>query len=115
MQPALQSYTERPDAFRNSWRLSHFRFRWSSWIAAALLLAPLAWLAWTLGGAPFAVKGVLAVVALIAVLPLVRDFRKAQCVLCDEEAERIVAGEDKTVTACHHCRVYKVDSSPLPL
>jgi hypothetical protein len=118
----LQSYAEKPEAFRSRWRIRHFRFHLSSWLVAALLLAPLAWIAWTFGGLHLAIKGVLAVMALIAVLPLVRDFRSARCVLCDEEPERIVArklsGEENVITACHHCRVFKVeeaDSSPLPL
>jgi len=106
MQPALPGYVERPDAFRNRWRLNHFRFRWSSWILAALLLLPLAWIT---------LKGAVAVVALIAVLPLVRDFRRAQCVLCDSQPDRIAIDEGKTLTVCHHCRVFRTDSRRLPL
>ena len=118
----LQSYAEKPDAFRDRWRLSHFHFRWSSWLAAAMLLAPLAWIAWSFGGLHLALKGMLATMALIAVLPLARDFRRPRCVLCDEQADRIVArrlsGEENVVTACHRCRLYRVeeaDSAPLPL
>jgi len=118
----LQSYAEKPDAFRSRWHLRHFHFRGGSWLAAALLLAPLAWIAWTFGELHLALKGMLAVMALIAVLPLARDFRRPQCVLCDEEADSITArklsGEEQLIVACHHCRAYRVeeaDSSPLPL
>jgi hypothetical protein len=115
MQPALPGYAERPDAFRNRWRLEHFRFRWSSWVLAALPLALVGWIAWALGDAQLALKGLLAVIALVAVLPLARDFLREQCVLCDAEPDRIAVAGDKTVTACHRCRVFKVDSPPLPL
>jgi hypothetical protein len=118
----LASYAEAPSAFRTRWRLRHFHVRTSSWLIAALLLAPLAWIAWSFGGLDLAIKGMLAVMALIAVLPLARDFRRPQCVLCDEEPDRYVgrqlSGEESVFTACHHCRVYKVessDSSPVPL
>jgi hypothetical protein len=118
----IQPYAQRPDAFRTRWRLSHFRFRWSSWLAAALLLALVAAIAWKFGDVHLALKGVLAVMALIAVLPLARDFRRTQCVLCDEQPERLsvrtLSGEDHVVTACHHCRVVKVeraDSHPVTL
>jgi hypothetical protein len=105
MPPALPGYVERPDAFRNRWRFNHFRFRWSSWILAGLLLVPLGWMA---------LKGALAVVALLAVLPLARDFRRVQCVLCDSEPDRIIV-DGKAVTACRHCRVFRAASPPLPL
>jgi hypothetical protein len=118
----LQSYAEKPDAFRSRWRIRHVHFQPSSWLFAALLLAPLAWLAWSFGGLHLAIKGVLAVMALIAVLPLARDLRRPQCVLCDEQADRFVvrrlSGEENVITACHRCRVFKLeeaDSSPLPL
>ncbi len=118
----LQSYAENPDAFRTRWGVRHFHFHLSSWFVAALLLAPLAWIAWSFGGLHLAIKGMLAVMALIAVLPLVRDFRSARCTLCDEEPDRILVrkltGEENVITACHHCRLYKVeeaDSSPVPL
>lgn len=118
----LQSYAEKPDALRARWRLRSSRIRTSSWLVAALLLAPLAAIAWSYGGLHLAMKGMLAVMALIAVLPLARDFRRVRCVLCDAEAEQIIArqlsGEENVITACHHCRVYKVervDSAPLPL
>lgn len=118
----LQSYAENPDAFRTRWGVRHFHFHPSSWLVAALLLAPLAWIAWSFGGLHLAIKGMLAVMALIAVLPLVRDFRSARCTLCDEEPDRILVrkltGEENVITACHHCRLYKVeeaDSSPVPL
>ena len=118
----LQSYAEKPEDFRDGWRLRHFRFRVSSWLVAGLLLAPLAWIAWSFGGLHLAIKGVLAVMALIAVLPLARDFRRPLCVLCDEQADQVVArklsGEQNVITACHHCRVFKLeqaDSSPVPL
>jgi hypothetical protein len=119
MTPAerIQSYAESPGAFRHRWRLSHFHFRWSSWLSAALLLAPLAWIAWSFGDLHGVLKGALAVMALIAVLPLARDFRRSQCVLCDQQADQVTA-QDQVITACHHCRVYKVeaaDTSPLPL
>ena len=100
MQPVLQGYVERPDAFRSRWQFNRFRFRWSSWILAALLLVPLAWIT---------LKGAEAVVALIAVLPLVRDFRRVQCVLCDSQPDRIAIDEGKTLTACHQCRVFRTD------
>jgi hypothetical protein len=115
----IQSYAEAPDAFRDRWRL---HFHWSSWFTAALLVAPIAWIAFTFGDLHLALKGVLAVMALIAVLPLVRDFRRPHCVRCEEEAERITArrldGEADVITACHGCRVFKAeeaDSLPLPL
>lgn len=118
----LQSYAEKPDAFRDRWRLRHFHFRPVSWLASAALLAPLAWIAWRFGGLHLALKGLIAVMALIAVLPLARDFRRPHCVLCDEEAERVVvrrlSGEENVITACHGCRVFKseeADSSPVPL
>lgn len=118
----LQSYAEKPEALRDRWRVRHFHFRVSSWLVAGLLLTPLAWIAWSFGGLHLALKGVLAVMALIAVLPLARDFRRPLCVLCDAEAEQVVArklsGEETVITACHHCRVFKreeADSSPLPL
>ena len=118
----IQSYSEAPRAFRERWDLRHFRFRPSSWLALALLLAPVAWAAWKFGDAQLALKGVLAVMALIAVLPLLRDLRRSQCLLCKEEPERInarkLSGEEEVITACHQCRVFKVeevDSSPLPL
>ena len=124
-QPFLEriaSYAESPDGFRARWSLRHFRFRWSSWLTVAIFLAPLAWIAWTLGDVHVALKGVLAVMALIAVLPLARDFRREQCVLCDEQPLHITAqrldGDDFVVTACDRCRVYRVrqaDSAPLPL
>src|SRR3954462_777324 len=118
----IQPYVERPDALGARWRLSHFRFRWSSCLAGASLLALVAAVAWRFGGVHLALKGVLAVMALIAVLPLARDFRRTQCVLCDEQPERLsvrtLSGEDHVVTACHHCRVVKVeraDSHPVTL
>jgi hypothetical protein len=118
----VTSYAETPSAFRTRWRLRHSRIRTSSWVIAALLLAPLAWIAWSFGGLSLAINGMLAVMALIAVLPLARDFRRPQCRLCDEEPDRFVArqlsGEENVITACHRCRVYKVeraDSSPVPL
>ena len=118
----VASYAEAPDAFRNRWRLAHFRFRWSSWLVAALFLIPLAWFARAVGDVHLALKAVLGVMALIAVLPLAWDFRRPQCALCEEEPERIsvrkLSGDGHVITACHHCRVFKAeeaDSSPLPL
>jgi hypothetical protein len=118
----VQSYAESPGAFRNRWALAHFRFHWSSWAALALMLVALAWVAGRFGGLHLAVKGVLAVLALVAVAPLVRDFKRPQCRLCDEAPEearvRSLAGDELVVTACHHCRVFKAesaDSSLLPL
>src|SRR3954466_1846932 len=101
MTPAerIQSYAESPGAFRHRWRLSHFHFRWSSWLSAALLLAPLAWIAWSFGDLHGVLKGALAVMALIAVLPLARDFRRSQCVLCDRQADQVTA-QDQVITAC---------------
>ena len=118
----VQAYAESPGAFRNRWRLRYFRFRGSSWLAAALLLAPLAWLAPALGGVHALLKVVLGAMALVAVLPLARDFRRSQCRRCEEEAQqtrvRKLGGEEWVVTACDHCRVKavrEVDSSLLPL
>jgi hypothetical protein len=118
----MQSYAESSDAFRNRWRLRNFRFRRTSWLAAALLLAALAGIAWRFGDAHLALKAVLAVMALIAVLPLISDFRRPQCVHCGAEPERIsartIGGEDNVITACHQCRVLRVaqaDSHPLTL
>jgi hypothetical protein len=115
----VQSYAESPEAFRTRWA---FRFRWSSWLVVGLFLLPLAWIAWRFGDVHIALKGVVAVMALIAVAPLVRDFRRPQCRLCEGEPERVRVqkqdGDEFLVTVCHPCHVLKVDeadSSPLPL
>ena len=105
----VQSYGEAPGAFRRRWRLSHFRFRWSSWLTAAVLVFPLAWIAWRFADVNLALKGVLAVMALLAVAPLVRDFRRPQCRQCGEQAEEVrvrkLDGEEQVITACHQCRL----------
>ena len=118
----VQAYAESPGAFRHRFRLRNFRFRWSSWLVGALLLAPLVWIARSAGGVPLALKAVLGVMALIAVLPLARDFRRPQCRRCEEEPEearvRSLAGEEYVVTACHRCHLVEAaqaDSAPLPL
>ena len=101
----VQAYAESPGAFRNRWRLRYFRFRGSSWLAAALLLAPLAWLAPALGGVHALLKVVLGAMALVAVLPLARE---------SEEARRRGVHRHRV----RHCRVVELreaDSSPLPL
>jgi hypothetical protein len=118
----VQSYAESPGAFRNRWALGNFRYRGTSWLVAAAFLLPLAWITWRLGDIHLALKGVLSVMALLAVLPLARDFRRSQCRRCEEEAQqthvRKPGGEEFVVTVCDHCRVMAVreaDSSPLPL
>jgi len=118
----MQPYAQSPDAFRPRWRLRNFRFRRISWLVAAVLLVPLAWLGMAMGGAPLALKGVIAAMALIAVAPLLADFRRAQCTHCGAEPERIsartIAGDDHIITACHRCRVVSVaqaDSHALTL
>jgi len=110
-------YAQAPGAFRNRWSLRHFRFRWSSWIAVALLVAPVVWLGFGFADAHLALKGVIAVMALIAVTPLLRDFRRSQCRRCGQDAERMSI-RDEIVTVCHRCRIVErspADSSPLPL
>jgi hypothetical protein len=118
----VQAYAESPGAFRNRWRLRYLRFRRSSWLVAAAFLLPLAWITWRLGDVHLALKGVLSVMALIAVLPLARDFRRSQCRRCEEEAQQArvqkLGGEEFVVSACDHCRVMELrqaDSSALPL
>ena len=118
----IQSYAEARDVFRNRWRLANFRFRWSSWIVAALLVAPLAWVSAAFSNAHVALKGVVAVMALIAVAPLLRDFSRPQCTHCGEQPERLsvqrLNGDGEVITVCHRCRVLKAeeaDSSPLTL
>jgi len=115
----VQSYAESPDAFRHRWG---FRLRGSSWLAAGVMLVALAGVAWHFGDLHLALKGAVAVIALIAVLPLIRDFRRPQCRQCNAEAEQVrlrrLDGEDELVTACHHCRLMQrqqTGSSPLPL
>src|SRR4051812_26550860 len=107
MTPAerIESYAESPGAFRR-------RLRGSSWLTALLVLAAVAAIAWAFGDLHLALKGVLAVIALSAALPLLRDFRRAQCTLCGRPAEEITVrkptGEQEVRLACHHCRVFKV-------
>ena len=115
----VQSYADSPGAFRYHWA---WRFRGSSWLAAALFLIPIAWIGWRFGDLHLALKGVVAVMALIAVLPLIRDFRRPQCRQCKAEAEQVrvrkLDGEEQLITACHPCRLVEAreaDSSPLPL
>lgn len=102
MDPA--GYAEAPGAFRTRWSARHFRFRCSSWIAVVLLIAPVVWLGFTFADAHVALKGVLAVMALIAVTPLLRDFRRSQCRQCGADAERISV-KDEIVNVCHRCRI----------
>ena len=107
MNPA--GYAQAPGAFRNHWSLRNFRFRWSSWIAVALLFAPVLWLGITFADAHLALKGLMVVMALVAVAPLVRDFTRSQCRQCGAQAEPITlrdaGGAERTARACHRCRI----------
>ena len=115
----VQSYAQSSNAFRYHWAL---RFSGSSWAVAAVMLSALAGVAWHFGDLHLALKGVLAAMALIAVLPLIRDFSRPQCRQCKAQAEQVrvrkLDGEEQLITACHPCRLVapqEADSSPLPL
>ena len=44
-----------------------------------------------------------------------RGSRRFSCEVTIDATDRIIVDDGKTVTACHHCRVFRTDSPPLPL